>query len=962
MPVPRPVTDSLACCAPTTSTRNKVTIGPSTHLLLAEELLEQCLLLDDVNLLWLTEAIFRSKPHVLQRLLESLLLVKPPKGSAFRTRSFAPPLEDLKPGDNASGRYFQAACLETDDKKIGAHDVKEKLLPLALEHNFKLPLETKEVPGQASDEDTAPKLSASRMGEPLRRTISQSSESVMSFVPRGDLVHEAGVLFNEFIQRDTDLHGPRPVCDVPVVQFESRIAFCEEGGSGCLPCYVVRIGDVSRMSRVEFETSDISAKSGVHYVEKSGTIVFDIGEKRKLITISIVNNKAWSPSSEMHVNLLLHGTVNARVNESCSFCVCYIIDDDYFPTNKFCTQMSEGKIREISPLSLMKEFLKYCILNKTTRSGLYKVFALETLRSLIIILTLFLNMQMVDTFACTSCTRGNGIRKLTLIMIGLSVPCAIIHWLDVQKCLWKIKGSARSNLLKGVLVKFLYSDASSHSFSNGRLVAAVTRDCEELVCKSLAMIPLVITGTARWVIVLVYTIACSIVDNDYDATNEGTFWKSSLGVSMLMGLCLFVLLPTLKLIFLKRRHSSTVASIEAMNAAGNQLLELIDEVMNSLNLISDYQMKTNFARRFDKAVGIFNTTAMQSESMVAQNGVFAKVCSLALQTVFIFTGGSLVLDGEWSIGAFLNCLSIMRLAGNVWDDVYGSVVAVQQSYDALHTLMFCLNCPSELNPRLKLHDHRRRLQLKQEQIVMEQDTNPNMDVLDRLCVNFWKSERLDGLPCAVFPQGGLYTLVGPPCSGKGTVLRKLADAYRDDIGFFAIPLHLRRIHVTQYPMFLTGSLLFNLTIGCTTEKSANKDRVLSICKAMGLPDSILDIISSQKFSDRWGETLSSTESSMLHIARGIIADPEILLVHQPGSYFNDEQRASVYWMLKTFVINRGIEVDMENVYHRRPRTCFITARRISGQGSSLVDACIHVTKETGLQLIRRNRSCDAQEK
>merc|ERR1719253_1510589 len=146
-----------------------------------------------------------------------------------------------------------------------------------------------------------------------------------------------------------------------------------------------------------------------------------------------------------------------------------------------------------------------------------------------------------------------------------------------------------------------------------------------------------------------------------------------------------------------------------------------------------------------------------------------------------------------------------------------------------------------------------------------------------------------------------------------------------------IPCHLTTLHVSKDPMFVEGSLFYNLSFGCPDPEEVKMERVIAICSRLGLRPYILDTIRDQSMKDcEWGKIISSTEMALLHIARALITNPEVLCIHKPALFLNTEMSDNMYAVLKEFVCYRGLEEDPKLFYHRRPRTCILTARRIAG--------------------------------
>merc|ERR1712216_603910 len=94
---------------------------------------------------------------------------------------------------------------------------------------------------------------------------------------------------------------------------------------------------------------------------------------------------------------------------------------------------------------------------------------------------------------------------------------------------------------------------------------------------------------------------------------------------------------------------------------------------------------------------------------------------------------------------------------------------------------------------------------------------------------------------------------------------------------------------------------------------------------MGPPDTIEMISCGTEKQPNWGESLSQSVSSMLCLARALIANPEILILHKPTLPFDEVASDLVLKVLKEFVDYKGISEHPARWYMRRPRTCVYSA-------------------------------------
>eukprot|EP00747_Dinoflagellata_sp_TGD_P187824 gnl/TRDRNA2_/TRDRNA2_4588_c1_seq1.p1 gnl/TRDRNA2_/TRDRNA2_4588_c1~~gnl/TRDRNA2_/TRDRNA2_4588_c1_seq1.p1 ORF type:complete len:255 (+),score=36.01 gnl/TRDRNA2_/TRDRNA2_4588_c1_seq1:61-765(+) len=205
-----------------------------------------------------------------------------------------------------------------------------------------------------------------------------------------------------------------------------------------------------------------------------------------------------------------------------------------------------------------------------------------------------------------------------------------------------------------------------------------------------------------------------------------------------------------------------------------------------------------------------------------------------------------------------------------------------------------------------------------------------------------------------FEQGRLICIVGGRGEGKTTLLKLLGGVIlppvQEGMRLF-IPSHLRVLNVSPEKHFLVDTLLKNLTLGVRDgDDDAATDRVLQICKDLGIATDVLNMIGSSDIQP-WTEVLSHTECMLLCIARALIANPEVLILHRPTASFDRVHSESILGQLREFVDKKGILQDESMWYMRRPRTCIMSgARELS---VALSDHIYLVSKDKGLKKLDR---------
>jgi len=189
-------------------------------------------------------------------------------------------------------------------------------------------------------------------------------------------------------------------------------------------------------------------------------------------------------------------------------------------------------------------------------------------------------------------------------------------------------------------------------------------------------------------------------------------------------------------------------------------------------------------------------------------------------------------------------------------------------------------------------------------------------------------------------QGSLVALIGQRGQGKTTLLKILGGVLIPE-GEFYMPTHLRAIHVLQEPMFFETTLLENLRYGVRPGcDDGNIERVLCTCRSLMVSEAVIKLIIEDEVHP-WNEHLSLTQKTSLHLARALIANPDVLMIHKPLLTFDSGTSKAVMETLRMYVTERGLFLDGD-VKLRRRKTCIITATRV--EGCSMADRVILVSK------------------
>eukprot|EP00931_Biecheleriopsis_adriatica_P031987 TRINITY_DN18707_c0_g1_i5.p1 TRINITY_DN18707_c0_g1~~TRINITY_DN18707_c0_g1_i5.p1 ORF type:complete len:918 (-),score=98.31 TRINITY_DN18707_c0_g1_i5:25-2778(-) len=757
----------------------------------------------------------------------------------------------------------------------------------------------------------------------------------------------------------------RPDNLLPTVAFEAPIHHCWEDETS-VAIGVIRIGpekSCQHRSEVKYCTNEGSAIAGVKFVPATGTLVFEAGERRKCIDVPIIDNEHWDCTLEFEVELMREGMKSARLSSHAHSTRVKILDNDAFPTRKFQKRLlSEAGPRDVNKFLLMIEYFRMNIKNPTVWHGTVKTLLSDTMRNLAFVMNLFLDMWMVDYVLCSDeskCPPSSVPSSLILIVLLKAMTFPLDHYLRYRKEFWKVCGASRMLLQSNLLRKYLsYDEKSLSEVKASRLILAMTKDSPALVEQGFNQVPKLVRILVRLALIVLYQLFVPVA--------LGTTLSAGVIVQRLMPVILF---PLAIGAFLLARLGTTIIYLDLQHDALNNMVYEIQETIANSRLISDYLKRSLFIDRIADNISKYNVAAVNASAVSTNNKYFSQWCTLLALSLYIPFAGIQVAseDGTLLLGTFLNNVAVIKALGDLFQQFYFVILEIVKTFDALTTVIHFMNLPIETGLRaLQQKEAVAACRLRVSQTLKDSAECP----IDGLCIEMRNlsfvynkkghiGSELRSCTC-VLPQGGLYTFVGPPSEGKGTILKLLGGVllpYHEGFersaagggGTLMVPSHLRVIHVSKDPMFVQGTLLENLTFGCIKDGRENQiERVLEVCKECQIPEHLMRTIRENQLRCEWLDMLSGTESACLHVARAFIANPEVLIIHKPALSLNADMTDMMYNLLQKFVHQRGLGMGSEDFHSRRPRTCIVSARRAAGTGARVADAVFMYSSSTGL--------------
>ena len=168
-----------------------------------------------------------------------------------------------------------------------------------------------------------------------------------------------------------------------------------------------------------------------------------------------------------------------------------------------------------------------------------------------------------------------------------------------------------------------------------------------------------------------------------------------------------------------------------------------------------------------------------------------------------------------------------------------------------------------------------------------------------------------GVSCQI-QQGQFVGICGAMSSGKGVLLDLISGVMEQESGQVFVPPHLRILYVSRNPLVWGGSVSSNVFFGLSDTADelgvldgAVLERAYRICQRLNFPPRLMSLVVSDATMVEVSAALSRSDRKLVHLARALIYNPEVLVVHTPGMYFDNAHKSTVMEALSEFVECRG---------------------------------------------------------
>eukprot|EP00929_Paragymnodinium_shiwhaense_P013800 TRINITY_DN121651_c0_g1_i1.p1 TRINITY_DN121651_c0_g1~~TRINITY_DN121651_c0_g1_i1.p1 ORF type:complete len:958 (-),score=133.84 TRINITY_DN121651_c0_g1_i1:8-2881(-) len=719
------------------------------------------------------------------------------------------------------------------------------------------------------------------------------------------------------------------------VQFACLDFYVDRQMEDFVEIMVFRVGDLHGIATVRYDTEPWTAKEHVDFAPQMGTLRFEEGEFLKRLVVPIKHHGHWEPTMELKMKL--SNPRGCFVSQQLGTCYVKVVDSMFFPAEEM-RQYKDATLK-YKALPVFGSFFTYFWLNyecADVRQSSWITVCFDQLGNLYLVLKIWVSMYLVNV-VCNEAdidtermllmpTRG----QTAWLLAGFTVvPMFLLHIWEWFKLRMDVHGKTAFYLRSRLFRIYLgYNDEARDEVCSAMMQLAVSDDTEALAdgyCAALSMV----RSMGNLIIQIIF-MGCKNADN--------LSWLLALTVVMFV------------VGYVAESRAWTVAGTSAQKA---DLLEFLDEATEDIECTIDYGKRAFIGEIMEqKAMTLMQAARpsrlirMHSKEVLGMGGPI--FCAL-----YMGCDVPRVLDHKIGLGTFLATLSILS---NVAEDI-------KHCFDSFSNIALCIKPMRRLVKYFNMPTDCKELQERVakdfaygQRLEKQISVNPGMWGVKKTGKQHGAS--LDMLPIMLravtlrsydqgtiikdlslkVQQGEAVAILGHHMSGRASIMRLIGQKQIPTEGDVFVPTHLRVVHVSMDPVMLTLTPFDDLTFGILQRKDIDRrriswilarlglDKMLALCKDElvvtdeGFPTEGTDREKKKDTDTAWQKQLTSTEQSLLHIARALIANPEVLVMQRPLHRFSGEMSQRVRDMLLAHVADRGLHLPPGERDKRRPRT------------------------------------------
>jgi len=527
-----------------------------------------------------------------------------------------------------------------------------------------------------------------------------------------------------------------------------------------------------------------------------------------------------------------------------------------------------------------------------------------------------------------------------------------------------LEGLSTEFLVKGLFRRYLcWSDTSLIKVPENIIVAAIVQESVEIVCSGYLKFLSMIRVLGKFCLTFMFI---------YQQRGNRAF---QVLIFPLVGGCM-----------VHHQFRQIMKRRETVSLEEHRLSNIVHRTASCYEIVVDYRKRPQMTKHCEEKIGSLRKARVSSQLALVNLVNFYPGLSVILVSACVMLNCNLADDKGASVGKILAMIGIYFDLGEEFKGVSDDIIELLGAIEMLKGMTDLMNMPLNLQDKRHLtliqQDEMRKRVLEMGKKGMGgkygREPPPDMGAsgylpIDDLPFSFTNVKFTfckpspNAVPQGLAPNveysdqnaqtrtvelrmsnvniqpGSMVAVVGGQASGKATLLDLISGKISPTSGSIFIPCHYRVLRVTDRTIILEASLWDNLTFGTTMEDGsaikAMVARVRGIVLRLGLqrPLHLLDeeiktgLRPYQHSKDKtggaagWWSTVSAADLAGVHLARALVANTELLVLHHPMLHYNEHERDVIMTLISEYVEERGLCLDGPKL-HRRPRSVFFTAR------------------------------------
>lgn len=343
--------------------------------------------------------------------------------------------------------------------------------------------------------------------------------------------------------------------------------------------------------------------------------------------------------------------------------------------------------------------------------------------------------------------------------------------------------------------------------------------------------------------------------------------------------------------------------LRALGKSGQEqmgdMASTLQETLSGIRMVKAYGREAAEAERFKESNKAFLNTTMKAIQVSSLGSSHIEVIGVVGVALIIWYGGSLVISGDMTPGAFFSFLTAMFMVFTPLRRLAGSNNTIQQALAAAERVFGVIDLQTEQEAdrgQLVMPPITRSVVYQDVTFLYEGQTVPALSDVD-----------------LVIPAGQMVAVVGSSGSGKSTLANLLPRFYTPtagsvlidgvDIQSFTLASLRAQIGIVSQEVVLFDDTVFNnIAFGRQNATEADVVRAAKLAYAHEfierLPQGYATMVGEK------GIKLSGGERQRLAIARAILRDPPLLILDEATSALDTESERVVQMALSNLMAHR----------------------------------------------------------